>query len=218
MAEPPLVRVLFVVAFTRDPLRTEPGPGELREIGPLPPELVRDLLAPGGVVRLFHAVAVPQEFPAAAANHADPLQDLLLARSRAALEKLAAGDAQVLLEPIEVLRGQPWRAILTASERLQADIIVIGSHGFGGWAGCSGPPPPRWRTTRSAACWWSTIETACQLRLAPPSRGAWPGQLVRRAHPWRNRRAGRAEGVQGTLGVMAFAAQRTGQLHPAHPR
>ena len=46
MAEPPLVRVLFVVAFTRDPLKTGPGPGELREIGPLPPELVRELLAP----------------------------------------------------------------------------------------------------------------------------------------------------------------------------
>jgi nucleotide-binding universal stress UspA family protein len=91
------------------------------------------LLAPGGVVRLFHVVAVPQEFPAAAANAADPLQAMMLGRSRAALDALAAGDARVAVEPVELLRGQPWRAILAASARLQADVIVIGSHGFGGW-------------------------------------------------------------------------------------
>ncbi len=86
-----------------------------------------------GTVHLFHAVAVPPEFPAAAANAPDPLPALLEARAKENLVKLAAADPRIEIVTPEVLHGQPWRAILATAARLEADLIVIGSHGFGGW-------------------------------------------------------------------------------------
>jgi nucleotide-binding universal stress UspA family protein len=39
----------------------------------------------------------------------------------------------VLEEPAMSDPPQAWRAILEAGDRLSADLIVIGSHGYGGW-------------------------------------------------------------------------------------
>jgi nucleotide-binding universal stress UspA family protein len=35
--------------------------------------------------------------------------------------------------PIVAIGQQPWRLILTNAQRLGADLIVLGSHGYGGW-------------------------------------------------------------------------------------
>lgn len=84
-------------------------------------------------VHLFQAVAVPQEFPAAAASPPDPLAAQMLHEAELWLLRLSSGAARVRLEPPELLRGQPWRAVVAAATRLEADLLVIGSHGFGGW-------------------------------------------------------------------------------------
>jgi serine/threonine protein kinase len=46
MSDPPLVRSLLVVTHTVNPLRTEAGPGELRQLALLEPEIVLALLGP----------------------------------------------------------------------------------------------------------------------------------------------------------------------------
>ena len=87
----------------------------------------------GGRVHLYTALAVPPEFPAAAANHPDGLIPYLTSHARTGLESLAAGRERIQIEPAVVLHGQPWRDILAVAERLHSDLIVIGSHGYGGW-------------------------------------------------------------------------------------
>jgi nucleotide-binding universal stress UspA family protein len=36
------------------------------------------------------------------------------------------------MEPVEMSETPPWKAILGVAERLDVDLIVIGSHGYGG--------------------------------------------------------------------------------------
>ncbi|MEP6570849.1 MAG: universal stress protein [Acidobacteriota bacterium] len=52
-----------------------------------------------------------------------------------ALEKLAGLLAESLTVTGEVLLGMPRAVILEEAERWQADLIVMGSHGYGAWRG-----------------------------------------------------------------------------------
>ena len=86
-----------------------------------------------GRVHLFRAVDVPPDFPPAAATLPDPVPGMLGTRTRQALEDLAAGRPRVVIEAPDLVTPQPWRAILVAAQRLHAELIVVGSHGFAGW-------------------------------------------------------------------------------------
>ena len=59
------------------------------------------------------------------------------AQAQAALEKAAARlnarQEQPLRVTTEVLRGSPKREIVEEAERWQADLIVVGSHGYRSW-------------------------------------------------------------------------------------
>lgn len=79
---------------------------------------------------LFRAVMVPQEFPAAAANAAprDALADVMAAEAMKGLSMLAAGNPRAIIEAPVVGRGDPWRAIVEAGDRLDVDLTVVGSH------------------------------------------------------------------------------------------
>lgn len=85
-------------------------------------------------LRPFRAVVVPPEFPAAAAgSRPDPLASHLLETAEAELAELVNGaPAGVIVEPPLVRVGQPWRLILTVAEEIDADLIVVGSHGYHG--------------------------------------------------------------------------------------
>ena len=87
-----------------------------------------------GRVHLYRSVSIPQEFPAAARMPPDKLSAILVDEARRELQALAAGypDA-VVEEPTTSDPPQAWRGILEAGGRLNADLIVIGSHGYGGW-------------------------------------------------------------------------------------
>lgn len=87
----------------------------------------------GATVHLFNAIGVPPELVAAAANVDDRLPAVLTAQSREMLLRLAQGHPEATIVEPEVLRGQPWRAILSAAERIGADLVVLGSHGYSGW-------------------------------------------------------------------------------------
>ena len=82
----------------------------------------------------FRAIPFPQEFPAAGTGGApDALPGLLLEEARRALLALVAPLGGVQVAPPVVGVGDPARAIIAASERLDVDLIVIGSHGYHGW-------------------------------------------------------------------------------------
>ena len=82
---------------------------------------------------LYRAITVPPDFPAAAhAAHGDPLPAYLLRAATSELESLAADNPRARVEPPVVTVGQPWRAIVDIADRLQVDLIVIGSHGYHG--------------------------------------------------------------------------------------
>ncbi len=86
-----------------------------------------------GRVHLFRAVSVPPDFPAAAHNAPDPIPDLLDAEARRSLEDLARVSPRCVVEPVDRESPQAWQAVLRAAARLDADLIVVGSHGYHGW-------------------------------------------------------------------------------------
>jgi nucleotide-binding universal stress UspA family protein len=57
---------------------------------------------------------------------------LLIGRAEAALGKLAARAPAGTIAAVRVEVGTPWRTIVDAAARESAELIVIGSHGFGG--------------------------------------------------------------------------------------
>ncbi len=80
---------------------------------------------------LFRAVEVPPEFPPAAATRtADELGPLLLAKARRQLDRMGErARSRGVATTVEVVRAVDGsRAILRAASRLEADMIVLGSH------------------------------------------------------------------------------------------
>ncbi len=82
----------------------------------------------------FRAVMIPPEFPPGAQlSYAESLSAHLIA---CASEELAALmlRAPALQAAVPLVRvGPAWRSILDVAEEIKADLIVIGSHGYGGW-------------------------------------------------------------------------------------
>ena len=87
----------------------------------------------GATVHLFRAVALPPEIPAAASNQADGTTAIVQRNTMIELQRLASDAGNVKIEPAIISAAAPWRLILDAAARLDAVLIVIGSHGFGGW-------------------------------------------------------------------------------------
>ncbi len=89
--------------------------------------------AAGGEVVLFRAVGIPVELPPGAlAASPDEVGGLLLEHAKADLNALVAQLPRELGPRARVDLGVAWRAICEAARVEQADLIVIGSHGFGG--------------------------------------------------------------------------------------
>jgi nucleotide-binding universal stress UspA family protein len=83
---------------------------------------------------VFRMLVIPPDFPAAAANQAgDPLPRLMRRQALEELEAIIARYPVVRVEPLMIEIGvQPWRAILNVAQQLDADLLVLGSHGYGG--------------------------------------------------------------------------------------
>jgi nucleotide-binding universal stress UspA family protein len=89
----------------------------------------------GAKLHVIRVISIPPEFPAAAAaSHADSLPAHLEEVAIAQMSELIlrAPDLSIAA-PIVAIGQQPWRLILTNAQRLGADLIVLGSHGYGGW-------------------------------------------------------------------------------------
>jgi len=84
-------------------------------------------------LHLFRAVALPPEIPAAAHNEADPTDAIVQQNIHTELAKLAGEDSNVVTEKVVVSAASPWRLILSTAQSIDADLIVLGSHGYAGW-------------------------------------------------------------------------------------
>ena len=86
----------------------------------------------GAKVRLFRAVGLPTEVPAHLfAISPDELPGILLAQAKSELEELSRDLRPEILDGIYVHVGSPWDAICRAAQEHDADLVVIGSHGYG---------------------------------------------------------------------------------------
>jgi nucleotide-binding universal stress UspA family protein len=82
---------------------------------------------------LFRAVGVQPDMPREVLQLTDQrLEDVLLKSARAELERLAKDAAPSQLEKIVVTFATAWDGICQTARDEGADLIVIGSHGYGG--------------------------------------------------------------------------------------
>jgi universal stress protein F len=85
-------------------------------------------------LRLVRAVGLPPEIPAEAWQ--DPkcsVKEYLERQAHDGLERCAARLAETLRSrcSLEVVVAAPWEALCLCAQAYEADLIVIGSHGYG---------------------------------------------------------------------------------------
>jgi len=91
--------------------------------------------AQGATLLLFRSVGLPPDIPQDFWKATD--EPLLVVLEREAEKYLAACAAQVTGGPTPVSAecavavGVPWQAICDTARRVEADLIVLGSHGYG---------------------------------------------------------------------------------------
>ena len=87
----------------------------------------------GAKLTLVRAVGLPPDIPQDLWKRSDePIVDVLTSKAKSYLDECAANVEPALLEATEVRVGVPWQALCEAAKRDGADLLVIGSHGYGG--------------------------------------------------------------------------------------
>jgi nucleotide-binding universal stress UspA family protein len=87
----------------------------------------------GSKLILYRAIAVPPELPREVLVATDvPLEDILVRNAHGDLQRLAERVPAQLIEQITTALGTPWDGICRAAREHDVDLIVIGSHGYGG--------------------------------------------------------------------------------------
>ncbi|MFT3773982.1 MAG: universal stress protein [Minicystis sp.] len=87
----------------------------------------------GGKLILFRAVGIPNEIPIEAYTMTPAsLADLLQREAEKYLDAIAAKLPAGLMAEKVVTVGTPWRSICAAADAHNADLIIIGSHGYSG--------------------------------------------------------------------------------------
>jgi len=86
----------------------------------------------GAKLRLFRAVGLPSDLaPDLYKTSAADLPALLLERANKDLAELSRDIAPELLDGVYTHIGTAWDAICTAAQTQDADLVIIGSHGYG---------------------------------------------------------------------------------------
>ncbi len=89
--------------------------------------------AQGAKVTLLRSVGLPADVPQDFwKTTEEALPELLRHRAQAYVDECAAGVPADLLAGSQVVIGAPWQAICDAAQRVRADLVVIGSHGYAG--------------------------------------------------------------------------------------
>ncbi|MBX3258283.1 MAG: universal stress protein [Labilithrix sp.] len=82
---------------------------------------------------LFRSVSVPPELVEKDVFGLAPgaLRERMLASAKEGLMRYRADVPTELLEAVEVKIGSPWEAICVEAKKIDADLIILGSHGYG---------------------------------------------------------------------------------------
>lgn len=87
----------------------------------------------GGKLVLFRGVGIPIELPPEAYSMPPAaLTTLLEEEAKRYLEGVAKHLPEGIVSQLRVGVGTPWKAICAAAHEANADLIIIGSHGFQG--------------------------------------------------------------------------------------
>jgi nucleotide-binding universal stress UspA family protein len=90
--------------------------------------------AQGAKLTLLRSVGLPPDVPQDFwKTTEEPLLDLLKRHAREYLDAQAAKVPPELLGATDLVIGVPWQAICDAAHEKQADLVVIGSHGYSGF-------------------------------------------------------------------------------------
>jgi universal stress protein F len=81
---------------------------------------------------MLRVITIPPEFPAAAhAIHGDPLPEFMEREAYDAMRALVLAEPRAHLWKLLVRQAaHAWRAILDVADEKDADLIVLGSHGY----------------------------------------------------------------------------------------
>jgi universal stress protein F len=118
---------------------------------------------------LMRAVGLPPEIPSEAwQNPTLTVQEFLEAQARRGLESLARDLPDGLLgrHELEVVVSTAWQALCTGAQSLQANLIVIGSHGYGGLDRVLGTTAAR--VVNHALCSVLVVRTPADTTLPRP--------------------------------------------------
>jgi nucleotide-binding universal stress UspA family protein len=87
----------------------------------------------GGKLLLVRAVGIPHEIPIEVLSQSpNRVPEILEQLARKDLEERASAIPAGLLAKVTVHVGVPWEVICRAANEEDADLIVIGSHGYSG--------------------------------------------------------------------------------------
>jgi len=87
----------------------------------------------GAKLVLLRAIGVPSDLPRDVLAVTDArLEDVLTRNARADLDRMASTLPADRIEGVRVVFGTAWDAICREAKAAEADLIVIGSHGYGG--------------------------------------------------------------------------------------
>jgi nucleotide-binding universal stress UspA family protein len=87
----------------------------------------------GAKLLLFRSVGLPPSLPPDALGRSPTeIEQMLVGRARADLEGLRDLVPPDCFGGISVREGTPWRGVLEAAHAENVDLIIIGSHGYGG--------------------------------------------------------------------------------------
>lgn len=90
--------------------------------------------AQGARVVLLRVVGLPPDFPQDFWRSTDePLLALLERRAKEYVDGLVATVPADCFGGVEIAVGAPWQTICEMARILQADLVVIGSHGYSGF-------------------------------------------------------------------------------------
>lgn len=82
---------------------------------------------------LYRAMTIPPDLPKEIFRITDlRLEDVLMRNARTDLERMAATIPKAHIEKIDATFASPWDGICRAARDHVVDLIVIGSHGYGG--------------------------------------------------------------------------------------
>jgi universal stress protein F len=87
----------------------------------------------GAKLVLYRAITVPTDLPRETFSvAATRLEDILVSYARSDLAKVAEGVRPALVDQVITAFATPWDGICRAARELDVDLVVIGSHGYGG--------------------------------------------------------------------------------------